>query len=64
MKYIFLHEAESGKEIMINPKTIEMIKEGKMECKILFQSHSTFVKESYEEVKEAVLKWASLVDGE
>lgn len=48
--FILLHDYETGKEIMINPKSIEMIKGNK----ILLQGHGTYVKENYDEIKNII----------
>ena len=48
--FILLHDYKTGKEIMINPKSIEMIKDNK----ILLQGHGTYVKESYDEIKNII----------
>ena len=50
--FIILHDHETGKEIMINPKSIEMIKGNK----ILLQGHGTYVKESYDEIKKILMQ--------
>lgn len=50
--FICLHDYETGKEIMINPKSIEMIRGNK----IFFRGHSTYVKESYEEIQNIFMQ--------
>ena len=51
MPFIILHLADDKKEVIVNPKAIESV----CGSNVLFHGYSYQVKESYEEIKKALL---------
>ena len=54
--FIILHDADTGCELMLNPKAIEMI-EG---SRISFQQYAVIVKEDYTEIKRMLINAYSI----
>ena len=58
MPFIILHFADDEKEVIVNPKAIESV----CGSNVLFHGYSYQVKESYEEIKKALLNAMELGD--
>lgn len=59
MTYIILHHAETGEEIMINPKAIQSV----YGSNVTLDGHWFGVKESYKEIKDIIFAWQKVCRG-
>ena len=55
--FIVVHDCQTGNEIMINPRAIESIHGSR----IFFQGYAYEVKESYAEIKDAMIKGLGMI---
>ena len=55
--FIVLHDYDTGNEVMINPRAIESVNGSQ----INFSSYAYLVKESYAEIKEAMIRGLGMI---